>query len=82
MSEQAEIFAIAQLVYAERHWRDTQQWDRMRSAYHPEALVRTAWFQGSGFDFVETSKRAFNNSLSKHRLSPSIVRINGDRDLH
>lgn len=81
MNEQADMFAIAQLVYQERHWRDTRQWDRMRSAYHPEAYVRISWFQGSGFDFVEASKHAFGNSLSKHRLSPSIVRVNGDRGI-
>jgi hypothetical protein len=79
MSEQADFFSIAQLISAERHWRDTRQWDKMQSAYHSEAMVRTGWFQGSGLEFVEASKHAFGKSLSKHRLSPSIVRINEDR---
>lgn len=81
MSEQADIFAVSQLIYAERHWRDTHQWEKMRSAYHPDAYVYTAWFRGSGFDFVKTSKHAFGKSLSKHRLSPSIVRVRGDRGI-
>ncbi|WP_165422876.1 nuclear transport factor 2 family protein [Ktedonosporobacter rubrisoli] len=79
MQKQSEIFEIAQLIYAERHWRDTGQWERMRSAYHPTATVRVAWFRGSGFDFVETSKHAHGRSLSKHRLAPCIVCVNGDR---
>lgn len=46
----------------------------MRSAYHPESIVRVAWFQGTGFEFVEASK-------GMHRLSPTIVRLNGDRSI-
>ena len=81
MDMRTDIFDISQLVVAERHWRDTQQWNEMKNAYHPEAFVRVAWFQGSGYDFVEASKQAFGRSLSKHRLSPGVVRVNGDKGI-
>src|SRR5260221_9917329 len=53
----------------------------MRSAYYPESIVRVAWFQGNGFEFVEASKGMHRQGQSKHRLSPTIVRLNGDRSL-
>jgi len=61
--------------------RDAGQWEKMRSAYYPESIVRVAWFQGNGFEFVEASKGMHRQGQSKHRLSPTIVRLNGDRSL-
>src|SRR5947209_19735236 len=56
----------------ERHWRDKGQWENMRSAYHPESIVRLAWFQGTGFEFVEASNGIHHDGQSKHRLSPTV----------
>ncbi len=81
MNEQGDIIAVSQLIYVERHWRDTGQWDKMRSVYHPESVVRVTWFKGNGRAFVEASKGLHRAGQSKHRLSPSIVRVNGDRAL-
>ena len=81
VNEQADIIAVSHLIYFERHWRDTGQWDKMRSAYHPESVVRVAWFHGNGFEFVEASKGIHRAGQSKHRLSPTLVRLNGDRSL-
>src|SRR5258708_32321297 len=61
--------------------RDAGQWEKMRSAYYPESIVRVAWFQGNGFEFVEASKGMHRQGQSKHRLSPTTVRRNGDRTL-
>jgi hypothetical protein len=79
MNEQDDVLAISQLVCFERHWRDTGLWERMRSAYHPESVVRVAWFEGSGPAFVEASKGIHREGQSKHRLSPPLVRVAGDR---
>ena len=79
--EQKEIFVISQLIYFERHWRDTGQWDKMRDAYHPESRVRITWFQGNGIDFVEASQKLYHVGQSKHRLSPTLVRVHGNRAL-
>jgi hypothetical protein len=81
MDEQADILAISQLVSLERHWRDVGQWEKMRTTYHPESVVRLSWFQGTGFEFVEASKARYRPGKSKHRLSPSLIRLNGDRSL-
>ena len=78
----ADIVAICQLISLERHWRDTAQWEKMHTAFHPESVVRITWFRGSGAQFVEASKkRRESGKIFKHRLTPSIVRVNGDRAL-
>ena len=81
MDEQTDIFAISQLIYFERYWRDTGQWDKMRNAYHPESLVRVTWFQGNGIAFVNASQGLHRQGQSKHRLAPTLVRVHGDRAL-
>lgn len=76
-----ERIAVAELVYFERYWRDRGMWAEMKTAYHPQSLVRVAWFQGTGPEFVEASKGIHRQGLSKHRLSPAIVRGRGDRGI-
>lgn len=76
---QIDTIVVAELIYLERHLRDKGRWDEMKELYHPESLVRVAWFEGNGHAFVEASKELHRAGLSKHRLSPSIVRVNGSR---
>jgi SnoaL-like domain len=76
-----DIIAISQVVYAERYARDAHNWEQMRNTYHPDATVEIAWFTGSGYDFVKASRTAFERGQSKHRLSPSIIRVHGNRAL-
>jgi SnoaL-like domain len=77
METAIDILLIQQLVAWERHWRDGGQWDRMAETYHPESLVRVAWFTGSGPEFVEASRSIHQSGQSKHRLSIPRVRVNG-----
>lgn len=80
--EAADVAAISQLVYLERLWRDTAQWEKMHTTFHRDSIVRLTWFQGSGAEFVEASK-AYKRTgrVSKHRLAPSVVSVNGDRGI-
>ena len=78
--ESADITMIIQCVLRERESRDTGQWDRMRDCFHPDSLVRLSWFTGSGPGFVEGSiDMAKRGMLAKHRLSPVLVTLAGDR---
>jgi hypothetical protein len=78
---QADEAAIASLILRERHWRDCGEWDRMAEAYHPRSRVRLAFFDGTGPDFVTFSRTSTRQAMTKHRLSPSIVDVAGDRAL-
>lgn len=78
--ESADITMITQCILRERESRDTGMWNRMRDCFHPDSLVRLSWFTGSGPAFVEGSiDMAKRGMLAKHRLSPVLVTLAGDR---
>ncbi len=76
----ADITAISQLVLRERNSRDQGQWDTMRDCFHPDSIVKISWFNGSGPEFVAGSiDMAERGVFAKHRLSPVLVTLAGDR---
>lgn len=79
MSTGLDKTAVAQLVAEERHWRDTGRWDRMAAAYAPDCEIRLAWFRGTAPDFVRASRAGGRGGTTKHRLSPSVVEVHGNR---
>lgn len=81
-AELADRAAIMDLVQTERAARDQAQWDRLSACYHPDSTVSISWIETSGPDFVAASKAAFANGIRHlHRMSPSIVTLNGKRAL-
>ncbi len=72
---------VAALIAAERHWRDRGAWDLMARAYCADSVVRLAWFEGSGAEFVAASRAGRRSGVTRHRLSPSVVTVDGDRAL-
>ena len=80
--ELADRAAVADLVQTERAARDQGQWERLAACYHPDSTVSISWIETSGLEFVTASKTAFANGIRHlHRMSPSIVTLNGDRAL-
>jgi len=79
LDRQADELAVASLILRERHWRDRGIWESMAEAYHPHSRVRLAWFDGTGPDFVAASRERTRPATTKHRLSPSVVEVDGDR---
>jgi hypothetical protein len=80
IGEAAHVSAITQLVLAERECRDMGRWERMKSCYHADGMVRISWFQGNAHEFVDASREmARRQVLAKHRLGPVAVRIAGFR---
>ena len=39
--------AIRELIENWAVWRDSLQWDRFRTVWHPEGRMWATWFQGS-----------------------------------
>ena len=78
--DSADITLITQLILRERTSRDLGDWEQMRDCFHPDSIVRISWFNGSGPDFVKGSiDMARRGMLAKHRLSPILVDLHGDR---
>ena len=82
MSDLLDQLAVADLITRERWARDNRMFDEMAKFYHPDSVVETTWFTGSGAEFVERSRAAVREGLINfHVMSPSIVTLNGDRAL-
>jgi hypothetical protein len=76
--------SIERLIRAWALWRDTRQWDQLRTCYWPGARVRTTWMEGTSEEFIEASIRSASNPnapLAQHALGGTIVKVNGDRAL-
>ncbi len=75
-----DVVEVTQLILRERQARDRGWWDVMRSCFAADSTARLSWFQGSGPDFVTQSARmAGRGDTATHRLSPPVVRVEGDR---
>lgn len=82
LSQLLDREAICDVLRMERFWRDQGDWQSLLSCYTEDARVRTTWFDGSAADFVEASERmAGRGRHSKHLITPTYVRIRGDRAL-
>jgi hypothetical protein len=74
--------AISELVRLERFWRDRGEWDRLAACHTEDSHVRTTWFEGTGREFAAASREmAEKGRLSTHLITPTHIRVNGDRAL-
>jgi len=74
--------AIAELVRLERFWRDRGEWDKLAACHTEDSRVRTTWFEGTGREFAAASREmAEKGRMSTHLITPTHIRINGDRAL-
>jgi hypothetical protein len=77
MVDREEIF---DLVRRERFARDQRHWQAMSDAFHPDAHIRSSWFDGNAVDYVaDTSSRAGRFGNSKHWVFPVFLNISGNR---
>ena len=80
MTEQDQKMSIVDTIVRERIARDGGRWDEMASYWHPESVVEVSWFEGSGSQFIEQSKKNIRpDSINFHQLSPATVTLNGAR---
>ncbi len=78
----ADKLAIADLIQFERLYRDQQQWERLRTLYHPDSLIRLGWFVGTGDEYVAASCRLDAGKGGWHIMHvthPTLVQVQGDR---
>jgi hypothetical protein len=62
-------------------YRDLGQWDALRNLFHPDAVIKIAWFEGPASDFVDASERMGHDSdlKAKHVITSPLIVLNGDR---
>jgi hypothetical protein len=71
---------ICDLVRRERFARDQGHWEVMAKCFHPDAHIRTSWYDGNGVDYIPaTQKLLAAVPGSKHWVFPGFVQLAGDR---
>jgi len=61
-------------------WRDSGDWERFRTVWHPDARMMATWFQGSAERFIEVSREGWNKGVSiLHFLGGSSIDVVGAR---
>lgn len=69
------------LVRRERFARDQRRFGMMSACFHPDAYVRTSWYDGHGGEaYVEASRKWMGTKSSgKHWVFPAFAQVAGDR---
>ena len=81
-SQVSDIQAIEQVVRRWGLYRDTRQWEGLRSCYAPNATVKTTWLVGSAEEFITASMKASENpnaATSLHSIGASCIEVSGDK---
>ena len=80
MATLEDRLAIAELMTSWVH-RDLAHWDAVRDLFHPDGIIKIAWFEGLASDFVDATSRTVGESdlKSKHVISAPLIIFNGDR---
>jgi hypothetical protein len=61
-------------------WRDTADWERFATVWHPEGWMTATWFQGRACDFIEASREGFEKGVNiLHFLGGWTCDIAGNR---
>lgn len=61
-------------------YRDLEQWDSLRSLFHPDGTIEITWFEGRFSDFVDGSMRMGASDLrTKHVIASPVVTFNRDK---
>jgi SnoaL-like domain len=78
--EALERSKIRELVENWVVWRDARQWDRFRTAWHPEGRMMATWFQGGYEDFIRVSQEGWDRGVRiLHFLGGSAIDLDGSR---
>ena len=76
----ADRLAIRELVENWVVWRDSGDWDRFRTVWHPDGTMMATWFQGPAEDFIRVSQAGYERGVRiLHFLGGMSVDLAGDR---
>jgi len=79
--QREDKLAIAEVIQNWALWRDTGNFDALRSTFHPDATMTATWFSGPAKDFIARAETRKPGGRSAHFVGGSSVRLNGDKAL-
>jgi SnoaL-like domain len=62
-NEQAERFAIREVLENWAVWRDAGDWERFRSVWHDDGRMMATWFQGTADEFIKVSREGIERGV-------------------
>jgi hypothetical protein len=75
-----DTLAIKEVVENWAVFRDSGDWERFRSVWHPEGVMMATWFQGSFEEFIRVNQEGWNKGVNiLHLLGGTSVEIAGAR---
>lgn len=77
LTEMKDKAAVKELVEFERFCRDNALWDEMKKCFTEDSIVDISWYQGSGYGFVEASRKM--KTRAPHKIYNTEVWLNGDK---
>ncbi len=60
----ADKLAIREVVENWVVYRDSGDWERFATVWHPEGWMTATWFQGPAKDFIEVTREGFNKGVN------------------
>ncbi len=76
----ADKLAIREVVESWVLWRDSADWERFATLWHPEGWMTATWFQGPARSFIEVSREGFDRGVNiLHTLGGWTCEIAGNR---
>jgi hypothetical protein len=79
-NEQAERFAIREVLENWAVWRDAGDWERFRSVWHDDGRMMATWFQGTADEFIKVSREGFERGVRiLHFLGGVSIDLAGSR---
>ncbi len=80
MSSWEDKLAIAEVVQNWAFWRDFGNWERLRTTFHPEAVMTTTRASGPAADFIAAAaERRDQGARGTHFIGGSSIRLNGGK---
>jgi hypothetical protein len=82
-SAMLDQFEIRTLIENWVLWRDSGDWDRFATLWHPQGRMVTTWSQSPAPEFIARSKRAWESGALKvlHGLEGTTIDVQGARAL-
>jgi SnoaL-like domain len=80
ISQVQDKLAIRELIENWAVWRDSFQWDRFRTVWHPEGRMWATWFQGTYEEFIAANLAGYAKGVRiYHFLGGTSIDIKGKR---
>jgi SnoaL-like protein len=71
---------IRELIESWALWRDSLDWERFRTVWHPEGRMMATWWQGPYEEFIRANQEGFERGVRiLHFLGGSSIDVAGNR---